>query len=413
MIKRKNIGTAGRHLVRWTSRDTGVFRGAAASGSKYVVTKVLSGGWEAYAVNKDGSKAYFGHESGRLYSSAAQAKRQIEQYEALAEKHRKERHARAAKTSDPKLRAILLSNGRKNSSTYGTRTPMRLIAKVEGSEVRIYRNTDWGEYVVKPSAKSRESSWYHTDDKADAVATAKLIAEGKRSNGKGSPRRKTAKKASAAYHRAAKSGTLHAYIEAGERAGRRASVKHTKKHARKARTSVGTRRKNGIHAMSPDGPRSVANKIAIEVPLRPGTLAYFDGIHGIVPVKVLQVNDSDITCLVTAKRHGYPKGYEGVFRLSGIVPRKALRKLKYGSHISPYKWIRSNGSKRKSAKRRNPSVLGRMMNWHGKRVLVVDVHGYGANQTADLRWTISGTSGSRNEVSGHKRNVPVSELSEV
>ena len=51
--------------------------------------------------------------------------------------------------------------------------------------------------------------------------------------------------------------------------------------------------------------------------------------------------------------------------------------------------------------------------WNGKKVLVVDVHGYGERQTADLRWTISGVSGSKDEVSGHKRLVPVNELEKL
>ena len=52
---------------------------------------------------------------------------------------------------------------------------------------------------------------------------------------------------------------------------------------------------------------------------------------------------------------------------------------------------------------------GDVANWMGKRVLVVDVHGY-PTQTVDLRWTESGTSGGRDEVSGHKRGVPAGQL---
>jgi hypothetical protein len=54
--------------------------------------------------------------------------------------------------------------------------------------------------------------------------------------------------------------------------------------------------------------------------------------------------------------------------------------------------------------------VGDMVSWNGKRVMVVDVHGY-PPKTVDLRWTESGTAGSRDEVSGHKRGVPVSQIS--
>ena len=53
--------------------------------------------------------------------------------------------------------------------------------------------------------------------------------------------------------------------------------------------------------------------------------------------------------------------------------------------------------------------VGDAATWNGKKVLVVDVHGY-PPKTVDLRWTESGTSGSKDEVSGHKRNVPVSQI---
>lgn len=57
--------------------------------------------------------------------------------------------------------------------------------------------------------------------------------------------------------------------------------------------------------------------------------------------------------------------------------------------------------------------VGDITFWAGKRVLIVDLKGYASGQTADLRWTVSGVSGSKDEVSGHKRGVPVAELSEV
>jgi hypothetical protein len=47
--------------------------------------------------------------------------------------------------------------------------------------------------------------------------------------------------------------------------------------------------------------------------------------------------------------------------------------------------------------------------WNGKKVSIVDTHGYPV-KTVDLRWTISGTPGSKDEVSGHKRGVPVAQI---
>ena len=50
--------------------------------------------------------------------------------------------------------------------------------------------------------------------------------------------------------------------------------------------------------------------------------------------------------------------------------------------------------------------------WNGKRVLVLDTHGFPA-KTVDVRWTVSGVPGSKNEVSESKRNVPVEQLTRV
>jgi len=50
--------------------------------------------------------------------------------------------------------------------------------------------------------------------------------------------------------------------------------------------------------------------------------------------------------------------------------------------------------------------------WLGVKVLIIDSHGW-PQKTVDLRWTVSGTSGSKDEVSGHKRNVPVDQLTDI
>ena len=65
--------------------------------------------------------------------------------------------------------------------------------------------------------------------------------------------------------------------------------------------------------------------------------------------------------------------------------------------------------------------IGDMAMWGEQKVMIVDVHGWGPSRTADLRWTIgydsSGGNGHfagkcllRDEISGHKRNVPMSDL---
>ena len=48
---------------------------------------------------------------------------------------------------------------------------MKLIAKI--GSVKIYRDSEWDEFVVKPSL--REEEWYFTDDYQDAVDTATSI----------------------------------------------------------------------------------------------------------------------------------------------------------------------------------------------------------------------------------------------
>ena len=50
---------------------------------------------------------------------------------------------------------------------------MRLIHTVN-SDVKVYRCTEYNEYIVKVKGKPNAS--YHTDDKQDALDTANLIA---------------------------------------------------------------------------------------------------------------------------------------------------------------------------------------------------------------------------------------------
>ena len=50
---------------------------------------------------------------------------------------------------------------------------MRLIHTVN-ADVKVYRDAEWDEYVVKVKGKPEAS--YHTDDKQDALATANIMA---------------------------------------------------------------------------------------------------------------------------------------------------------------------------------------------------------------------------------------------
>lgn len=50
---------------------------------------------------------------------------------------------------------------------------MRLIHTVN-TDVKVYRDAEYDEYVVK--VKGKPAASYHTDDKQDAINTANLIA---------------------------------------------------------------------------------------------------------------------------------------------------------------------------------------------------------------------------------------------
>jgi hypothetical protein len=53
----------------------------------------------------------------------------------------------------------------------------KLISVIKGTRdtVKVYRDRDWGEYVVIPAHKPKAS--YHTTDKDDALDTAAVMAE--------------------------------------------------------------------------------------------------------------------------------------------------------------------------------------------------------------------------------------------
>jgi hypothetical protein len=58
----------------------------------------------------------------------------------------------------------------------------RLIATITGTvrTVKVYRDAEWNEYTCVPqdaSRTDREARTYHTDDKQDALNTARVMAD--------------------------------------------------------------------------------------------------------------------------------------------------------------------------------------------------------------------------------------------
>ena len=58
---------------------------------------------------------------------------------------------------------------------YTPSSGQRVIETIEG--VKIYRDTDWSEYIVVPEGGSIQADGYHTDDLEDAVETAKSMVK--------------------------------------------------------------------------------------------------------------------------------------------------------------------------------------------------------------------------------------------
>jgi hypothetical protein len=52
----------------------------------------------------------------------------------------------------------------------------RIVIETIG-DVKIYKDSDWGEYIVVPAGGDVDTDGYHTDDLEDAVDTAKNMAE--------------------------------------------------------------------------------------------------------------------------------------------------------------------------------------------------------------------------------------------
>jgi hypothetical protein len=93
--------------------------------------------------------------------------------------------------------------------------------------------------------------------------------------------------------------------------------------------------------------------------LRPGTLAYFDSIRGLLPVKVVSAwteprplgPDGATVYVAVAKVKitsgrcpAYPRGHEititaaGMGYPSALIARPAVRHRKYGARILPHTW---------------------------------------------------------------------------
>lgn len=58
---------------------------------------------------------------------------------------------------------------------------MKTICKLEGEfqTIRVVYDADWNEYIcqVTRNGKRCEAADYHTDDRADAIATGELMAD--------------------------------------------------------------------------------------------------------------------------------------------------------------------------------------------------------------------------------------------
>jgi hypothetical protein len=109
----------------------------------------------------------------------------------------------------------------------------------------------------------------------------------------------------------------------------------------------------------------------------------------------------------------WPKGHSDA--LSDIARGAAFRGVHFAKIMSAAEALDKKGLLSfdgvKVTKKAAESTFrpGDSATWNGKKVMIVDTHGYPV-KTVDLRWTESGTGGAKDEVSGHKRGVPVGQL---
>jgi hypothetical protein len=71
---------------------------------------------------------------------------------------------------------------------------------------------------------------------------------------------------------------------------------------------------------------------------RAPTLAYLDSFIGLVPCKVLSVEDRAVTLKITATRGPYKRGEVLTRYANSVVPRPAVWRRKHQYAIRPYKW---------------------------------------------------------------------------
>jgi hypothetical protein len=65
-------------------------------------------------------------------------------------------------------------------------------------------------------------------------------------------------------------------------------------------------------------------------------LAYFDSFSGMIPCKVINIDNDKITVKLTCKRGAYKRGEILTFNTLHIIPRDSVRKNRI---INNYQWI--------------------------------------------------------------------------
>lgn len=108
--------------------------------------------------------------------------------------------------------------------------------------------------------------------------------------------------------------------------------------------------------------------------------------------------------------------------VAGLLPSEAARLRAAGLEDACWEGYEAVGMKEQGGKQVPNCVPtktaadtlrpGDMAMWNGKRVMVLDTHGF-PPRAVDVRWTESGVSGSKDEVANTKRNVPANQLTKL
>lgn len=105
-------------------------------------------------------------------------------------------------------------------------------------------------------------------------------------------------------------------------------------------------------------------------------------------------------------------GYISIAELEGMN-KKGLPLVERDLYWKPMPLSKAKHSRMASAKGAADTFRpGDMAMWNGKRVMVLDTHGF-PPRAVDVRWTESGVSGSKGEVANTKRNVPANQLTKA